>query len=279
LAGSQALVLACGLALASGLAAGAQEPKSPPLKELLDMASDYELQFVDRFSNVVAEETYIQEMTRPRAKRTLRSDLALVRYPGAAQWLMFRDVREVDGKPVDDAARNSRLMQLFLEPPRNAIRRAAEIAEAGSRHNLVDVGNINNPLIALAFLQPDYRTRFRFNRAGLEKTLGPQVRTVHFEEFQRPTILRANGNNDLFTRGLIWIDESTGRVVKTELRLGSTRQPVEVVTTYAFDEELGTNVPIEMRDWYPDGSGEVRGVATYGRFRRFQVRTEEELQR
>jgi len=35
------------------------------------------------------------------------------------------------------------------------------------------------------------------------------------------------------------------------------------------------NVPVAMRDWYPDGTGEIRGVATYGRFRRFQVKTEE----
>jgi hypothetical protein len=30
-----------------------------------------------------------------------------------------------------------------------------------------------------------------------------------------------------------------------------------------------------MQDWYPDGGGEVRGLATYGKFRRFQVQTEE----
>ena len=44
-----------------------------------------------------------------------------------------------------------------------------------------------------------------------------------------------------------------------------------------MDEELGINVPVAMRDWYPDGTGEIRGVAMYGRFRRFQVKTEETL--
>jgi hypothetical protein len=35
-----------------------------------------------------------------------------------------------------------------------------------------------------------------------------------------------------------------------------------------------------MRDWFPDGRfGDVRGVATYGRFRRFQVTTEEKMQK
>ena len=246
------------------------------MRDLLDKATEQTMAFIDRFSNVVAEELYVQEMSRPRAKRTLRSELALVRYPGATQWLMFRDVHEVDGKPVGD--RDQSLQRLFLEPPRSALRRAAEIAQASARHNLIDIGTLNNPLLAMAFLQPQYRDRFRFNLAGLAKDLGPRVRTVHFQEFQRPTILRANSNSDLVSRGLMWIDEGTGRVVKTELEVGQSRTPPEIVTLYRFDEDLGVNVPAEMRDWYPDGSGEIRGVATYGKFRKFEVRTDESIE-
>ena len=56
------------------------------------------------------------------------------------------------------------------------------------------------------------------------------MRTVRFQEFQRPTILKANANNDLPVQGLLWIDEVSGRVVKTELDLGLSRTPPEVVT-------------------------------------------------
>ncbi len=251
--------------------------QNPALQDLLDRATRQVVDFVDRFSNVVAEEIYVQEMTRPRKKRTLRSDFALVRYPGATQWLMFRDVFEVDGKPVRGEAEQERIMRLFLEPPGDAVRRAADITRVGSKHNLLEIGTINHPLIAIAFLQPNYRTHFRFNLSGLEKDLGPRVRTVRFQEFQRPTILKANANNDLPVQGLFWIDEVTGRVVKTELDFGLQRMPPEVVTLFKVDEELGLNVPAEMRDWYPDGAGELRGVATYGKFRRFQVRTEESI--
>jgi hypothetical protein len=253
--------------------------QNPTLQDLLDRATRHVVEFVDKFSNVVAEETYIQEITRPRKKRTLRSDLALVRYPGATQWLVFRDVYEVDGKSVRDEAQQERIMRFFLEPPRDAVRRASDIARAGARHNLIDVGTINNPLLAIAFLQPEYRERFRFNLSGLEKDLGPRVRTVRFQEFRQPTILKTSANNDLPSRGLLWIDEVTGRVVKTELELGLARIPPEIVTTFKLDEELGQSVPAEMRDWYPDGTGELRGVATYGKFRRFQVRTDEEVQK
>ena len=250
--------------------------QQPSQQELLDRATAYTLAFVDRFANVVAEETYRQETTRPKALRVLRSDLALVRYPGSATWMMFRDVFEVDGKSVRDANQEQRILRLFTETPRTAVGRAREIADAGTRFNLRDIGNTNSPLLVLAFLQPEYRTRFRFNLAGIEKKLGPTVRTMRFVEFQRPTILKQGANSDLFSRGLIWVEEQSGRVVKTELQLGPTVEPIRITTSYKFDEDLQLNVPIEMQDWYPDGSGEIKGFATYGKFRRFQVQTEEQ---
>jgi hypothetical protein len=253
-----------------------QAAQQPSQQELLDRATAYVLSFVDKFANVVAEETYRQETTRPRASRVLRSDLALVRYPGATTWMTFRDVYEVDGKSVRDANQEQRIMRLFTETPRNAMGRAREIAEASTRFNLVDIGSTNSPLLVLAFLQPEYRTHFRFNLAGIEKKLGPTVRTVRFVEFQRPTILKQGANSDLFSRGLMWIEEQTGRVVKTELQLGPQMEPVRITTTYRFDEDLQLNVPVEMQDWYPDGDGEIKGFATYGKFRRFQVQTEEQ---
>jgi hypothetical protein len=243
--------------------------------ELVEKASNYVHQFVAQFSNVVAEERYEQEITVPRRKRVLTGDFLLVRYPGDDFWQSFRDVAEVDGKPVRD--REDRIMKLFTQPSASALRRASELASASSRHNLLDVGTLSNPLLAMAFLQREYHPRFRFNLAGIEKKLGPDVRTVRFVEFQTPTLLKGNSNADMPSRGLFWIEEGTGRVVKTELQLGGTAFPVRIVTLYAFDEELGINVPVQMEDWYPDGRGEFRGKATYGKFRRFQVSTGEEL--
>jgi hypothetical protein len=131
----------------------------------------------------------------------------------------------------------------------------------------------------MAFLQRDYHPRFRFTLSGIEKKLGPDVRTVRFVEFKVPSLLKGNSNADLLSRGLFWIEESTGRVVKTELQLGNAAFPVRITTLYTFDEELGINVPSQMEDWYPDGTGEFRGKATYGKFRRFQIQTTEEVNR
>ena len=158
------------------------------------------------------------------------------------------------------------------------VRRARELQEAGARYNLLDIGTLNNPLMVIAFLQDGYRERFRFNLAGLDKKLGPTVRTVQFQEFKMPTLIKGNGNQDILSRGLVWIEEDTGRVVKTELRDRPRRRaPITVTTLYKFDEELGINVPVEMRDWYPDGTGRDPRRGDVRRFRRFQVQDATEV--
>ena len=249
------------------------------LQTLLDMASAYELRFIGNFENVVAEEVYVQEMSSPRRKRTIKSDYLFVKYPDVEGLMALRDPFEVDGKPVRDAASADRMMKLFTSPVPNAPLRARALAEEGARYNLLDIGTLNNPVLAMVFLQPNYRPRFRFNLAGIEKDLGPTIRTVRFEEFRVPSILKTGANQDMLSRGLLWVDEQTGRVVKTRLQIGPFRIPPEVVTTFRHDDDLGIDVPAEMKDWYPDRQGEIRGVATYGRFRRFQVRTDESIQK
>jgi hypothetical protein len=267
--------LAVGLLALSVVAPISASAQTAEVVHLMAKTAAYVARFVEQFSNVVAEETLVQETTAPRRKRTLKSDYLLVRYAADQNWMMFRDISEVDGKPVRD--QQERLTKLFLEPPSEALRRAADLQRASARHNLIDIGSTNNPLLALAFFQEIYQARFRFNLAGMEKKLGPNVRTVQFQEVKVPTIVKGNGNVDVMSRGLAWIEEDTGRIVKTELKFGRETGGTSIVTIFKFDEVLGINVPAEMRDWYPDGMGELRGVATYNRFRRFQVRTEETL--
>jgi hypothetical protein len=139
---------------------------------------------------------------------------------------------------------------------------------------------LNDPLRVLAFLQEGYRQNFRFTFSGIDERVGPTVRVVRFEEFARPTILRrgASGGSDLPSHGLIWVDEPTGRILKTELRPGRFSSPaISIVTTFRHDPQLGIDVPATMEDMYPDRTGEMHGKATYGRFRRFQAQAREEI--
>jgi hypothetical protein len=66
--------------------------------------------------------------------------------------------------------------------------------------------------------------------------------------------------------------------MKTELELRSPGRKFAytITTSFVFDEQLQLAVPAEMRDSYP-GLLDMTGVATYGTFRSFQVRTTEEV--
>jgi hypothetical protein len=263
------------------LAAGGEQEQP----ELLRLASLYVERFIDGFANVVAEERYTQEADRPKRQRTLRSNFVIVRHPGGTAWRTFREVLEVDGKPVPEAG-GGRLVALFEDPSDDALRRAQEITIASARYNVANIGTVNNPLLATSFLQRDYRDRFRFTVGGRERKLGPTVRKVSFEETRIPTILTQEGNRDLPAHGVMWIEEGTGRIVKTELRLGEKpaigtghvssslgwSPPTTIITTFGFDQRLAIDVPVEMRDRYPFQRNEIKGVATYGAFRRLSPR-------
>jgi hypothetical protein len=262
----------------------------PEVVDLLARGAAYVAHFVSTFSNVVAEERYAQRLIQERLNRSLGSDFLIVQVPGTTVWQSFRDVFEVDGKPVRD--RDDRLQKLFLEAPGSAIGEAREIAESGARFNLPGIGSLNDPLAALAFLQPQYSVRFRWSLIRNERDLGPNVWSIRFQENQRPTIFLGAGNRDLPANGIIWLEADTGRIVKTELRVDrpgtaitssfgvttNLRGLSEVITQYQFDERFGINVPVETQERHITGTAEVTGTAKYSRFRRFGVNVQENIQ-
>lgn len=257
----------------AGVAAQNVQPK-----DLLPLVGAYIRGFINDFSNVVAEESYTQEISSPRRKRLLKSDLMLVKYPGAEGWLIFRDTFEVDGKSV--RAEPERLTKLFVEPPENAMRRAREITSASEKYNLARIGTINNPLLVLALMQEENHDRFRYTTGGLEKSLGPDVRVLQFQEFRTPSFIKIDGNADVFANGLLYVQQATGRIVKTQLNIGRRGSGIEIQTTFQRDPMLEIDVPARLKEWYPDGQGgDITGEATYSRFRRFQVSTQEEVKK
>src|ERR1700682_4332486 len=78
-------------------ASGAQTGRTD---SIIARATAYVVDFVDRFSNVVAEERYVEQTNSPSRRRELTSDFLLAKPPGSNEWFQFRDVFEVDRKPV-----------------------------------------------------------------------------------------------------------------------------------------------------------------------------------
>ena len=271
------------------------------LEGLLNRAAWYLDYFVDRFENVVAEEQYAQNAASPlptyspftgrggvaqppsaaestRARhRDLRSDFLLVKSPQTEALVPFRDVIAVDGVVVRD--REARLARLFLNPAADAMAQAEQIRDEGARYNLGNMrSTIGNPVMALAVLQRSYQPRFRFSLGKEDRGMGANVWIVEYKEETAPAMIRGEAGTNLFAHGRLWIDAISGRVVKTELRVEQPSIRAVVTTTFRPDDRFDIGVPLEMRESYAFANGNnINTVATYGRFRRFDVRAEEEI--
>lgn len=278
------------LATAIGLAFANTARAQVSFDQLLTRAGAYVDSFQRDFGSVVAEERYEQTLRRVLGSNTtsvqrggggptqtvLVSDFLLVQVPGEG-WLPFRDVFERDGKQVRD--RQERLAALFLKgTSRSAFDQARAIMDEGARYNIGNVArNINMPTLPLPFLTASHRTRFSF-KAGKREENDPGA-VIEFKETGRPTFISTTGGRDLPVSGRFWVDERDGTILRTELHAVDTGVEAHITVTYEPDAGTGLRVPVRMEERYRRSRDpmEVRGVATYSRFRRFQVNTSEEL--
>ena len=238
------------------------------LDELRTRVAASARRFITQFSDVVTEEEYDQRFARSTRKRKLTSDFLLVAYPGRKELMMvFRDVREVDGKPVRD--KQDRITKLFLEPFNNAVRRAQDIHRDGLRLS-VDNGRLMDPLQVVTYLQSEYQNGFTFTLGDKTPNLGPDIREITL------TPIPARGKIAKSARA--WVSEATGDVVKTEVRSGFGARAESTTTTFGLDPVLKIRVPLEMKDELPRITGDnFIGTAKYSKARRFDVRTDAEV--
>lgn len=289
--------------VAAGLAATrAQEPQqlTVTLELLLGRSAWYVEDFLDRFSNVVSQEIYVQDSSQPLPSiaansgrgstpvalsvmltqvkhRVLRSDFLLVAVNGSFDWVPFRDVLEIDDLAVRDRA--VRLEKLFLEPSPDSFQQAERIRNESSRYNLGAMKRtINNPVLALAVLKADFQQRFRYALGKKDPAVGPEVWTVDFREVQSPTLIKGREDGDLFSHGRLWIDAETGRVLKSELLVEQPMLGGQVTSVFRYDDRFGIAVPTEMHEDYKLENGtRVTAVATYDKFRRFGVTADDSI--
>lgn len=257
------------------------------LARVASYVNDYQKQLI----GVVAEERYRQNAVntsrggrQSRQFRELRSDILLVKLPDEERWLQFRDVFEVDRKPVRD--RDERLYKLFVTPTAGARDQAETIQEESSRHNIGPVHRtINMPILALLFFADAAQRNLEIERlaANNSRRFEPLARAedvwrLGFTEVGTPTLVRGTGGKDISSHGEIWVDSTTGRILQSELVSEDT-----VVLTATIQVTYGTAsgfellLPVEMRELYRVRVNESRidGHATYSKFRQFTVTTTE----
>ena len=267
------------LAVVSVTAVGfAGQSPDPRDASLVERASKYVDVYQQDFSAVVSEEHQIQKLVdrdgRVRRTREIKSDFLLVKL-GSAWPVAFRDVVEVDRKPVRD--RGDRLRKLFLDKPRAAPEQARAISKESERHNIGPGRSGNSPVLPLIFLLPKVVPRSRFVVTGS---------TLAFEEFQSPTVMGATSSGarrDVFARGWFEVDASSGRVLAAEVTGVSPpgNQSITLTVRFRDDPQLKLMVPIEVHEkyWRHDKPTDDRleVSSSYSNFRRFQVIVSEEI--
>jgi hypothetical protein len=281
--------LAAAIAAAAATAVLHAQDRPAELAAVLERAGRYVGEYQEGLRGIVAEETYLQShMTTRRGRmvregRQLKADLLLVKLPSEERWMQFRDVFEVDRRPVRD--RDERLYKLFVEAKPDARTEAEAIQTESARYNLGPVfRNINIPVLGLYFFEKSFAPgiQYAFAKPGNVKRfagLAPaeSIVLVEFKETGPGTAIRGTQNRDMPSHGKAWIDSSNGRILHTEFTSQDTSLSATIYVTYKSEAGLPVLVPEEMREIYTMQRGETRidGRAKYGRFRQFTVTTTE----
>jgi len=281
------------------------EEHSPELTAALDAAAAYLEQYERRISAIGAEEEYHQAVTPisgsvisgpirgrqdaantpavPRTRNT-RANIMTISL-GAQGWVAFRDVFQVDGRPVRD--RQERLTRVLKNVTPDSLEQARRIAVESARYNLdpdtthID-RTINVPMTALLFLRAANQPRSSFHLGKPERVGAVDCVTVQFSERTQPRLIRTSDGAP--AEGTFWIDMANGgRVIKTEVRMLSGRAPQSVraqtTVTYARVDKLDVWVPVVMDETYEVSATHqaVTGRATYSDFREFKVTTSADI--
>jgi hypothetical protein len=269
---------------ASRARAGATRDATPvPLATLLTRSRAYVADYQTQFASIIGDEHYHQHFAQERfidresgtvrvtkTSRSMRSEVSFAWFPDVPGWFGFRDVIDVDGKPVKD--RDRRLARLFLEKPSGKILKQA--LQESARYNIGTIRrNFNVPMVTLQFLDQDLAARFRFEDGGAGRVGERPAQVVRFREIARPSIILVDESN-AFAHGRHWIDPESGRILKTELVIGDSNGEIRISTSYRPDERLGIWVPATMTERYdyPRRLYDfIQCEANYSNFRRFET--------
>ena len=285
------LTFGAALILGAMLSSAGPAAQAPSLDEVLEKTAAYVAGFRKQLSEIVAEESYRQEIAHTARisnsvatipPRTLKSDLVLLKPVDADRYVELRDVFEVDGKEV--RARRSRLEELLHDGSGRANASIQSIINESARYNIGSITrNINTPLMALQFLDAVHQPGFKFKHVEKKPVfkdahdqavndapvfrVSTEMWTVAYEERGRNTIIRKPNGDPLPSHGRFWIDPATGSVLISELIVDGGGVIATVTVSYQSEPLMGFLVPVQMRETYIRGGERISGHAEYGQFR------------
>ena len=161
---------------------------------------------------------------------------------------------------VDDVPANVKLLDNFKQE--------------SIHYNLGDVHReINLPTFALHVLRKKEISRFVFDRAGSAKVDGVQTWKIRFREMAAPTLVVTGKNEPLYSKGMLWIEPDTGRVLQTEFEVENSSSHLDayIDVEYGAGKSVKVLVPSFMVERYESTYNKVECRADYSNFRPFEV--------
>lgn len=288
-----------GLLLTVALSLGmAQSPKvqggADPthVDAVVAAAAAYVKDYQRALTSVLADEDYAQEVvtqtpldrSMPRSRR-LRSEVFFMFAPASGDWMAMRDVVSMDGSAL--ATRPNLREALRTLPP---VEVARTFKSYNSRFNLGRASrNFNEPTLSLLFLDDRYRPNVTFTRKGVQRRQDGLWVTLGFTESPGPgTLIRDLSQAPVVSKGEVVVDANTGRVRRAHMETDFGGMVAVLTTTYAPELRLGMWVPVTFAETYRSGQKvaispdpritlpttyeEIRGLAKYANYRRFEVK-------
>ena len=243
------------------------------LDAVLERLDVYLEKYEAELSAVVADEELIQETDGRlgrRMNRRLHSEIAFVRLPAGLEWMGFRNVQRLDGKPLVGV---KPLPELLATTSADGLKQASILVNESAKYNLGNPRTINMPNLPLELLSRKYRHRYETIHKGRSKLRGHATDEVELMEIGEDPIVYNEGRL-MKTRVRAWVDAGSGALWRAEVELrvpGDHRNPTWLRVDFALDKALQIIVPVTMRERFNWVADTGTSLATYTNFRRFQT--------
>jgi hypothetical protein len=252
------------------------------LNTVLARASEYVSQYEAELGNLIGAEEYLQtsvlldNSTPPRvANRTERrtsSDFLIIQV--GTEWAALRKVNRVDGARVKETVPS--FEDAFDDSPGANAKRLENMRKESTEYNLGSVRrDINLPTFALRVLRKSEVGRFTFERAGHARINGVQTWRIRFREQIGPSLVVGGNGEMLYSKGMLWVEPETGRVLQTEFELENpyAASPLKgrIAVTYGASKRATILVPTLMIERYESAHNNIDCRADYSNFRPFEV--------